>query len=106
MGHIDSGTFEAFMAFGSASIAFSEVIEAVIRCRPAGDAMYSDAINSDAMGPDAVDLLAELRSAHRRLRDLFADGHDDAVCALAPQVIELASRVADALGKDQGPISI
>jgi hypothetical protein len=101
MGHIDTGTFEAFMAFGTASIAFSEVIEPVIRCQPAGVAMYSH-----AMGPDAVDLLVELRSAHRRLRNLFADGDDDAVCDLAPQVIELASRVADALGKDQGPDSI
>jgi hypothetical protein len=96
MGHIDNETFEAFMAFGSASIAFSEMVGPVIRCRPVGD----------AMDPVAVDLGVELRSAHSRLRDLFADGHDDAVCALAPQVIELASRMADALGKDQGPDSI
>jgi hypothetical protein len=92
MGHINTGTFEAFMAFGSASMAFSEVVAGpVIPFHPAGDAM---------------DLLVELGSAHSRLRDLFADGHDDAVCALAQQVIELANRMADALGKDQGPDSI
>jgi hypothetical protein len=101
MGHIASETFGAFMAFGEASMAFSEVTGAVIRGRLAGDA-----IDSDDMDPVASDLLVELRSAHARLRDLFADGHDDAVCALAPQVIELASRMADALGKDQGPDSI
>ena len=92
MGHIDSETFEAFMAFGEASVAFSEVGGLAIRCQPVGDA--------------AGDLLVELRSAHSRLRDLFADGHDDAVCALAPQVIELANRMASALEKDQGPDSI
>jgi hypothetical protein len=96
MGHIDNETFEAFMAFGSASIAFSEMVGPVIRCRPVGDAM--DPVDSD--------LLVELGSAHSRLRDLFADGHDDAVCALAPLVIELANRMADALGKDHGPDSI
>ena len=96
MGHIDSETFEAFMAFGEASIAFTEVTGPAGRIQPVGD----------AMDPVASDLLVELRSAHSRLRNLFADGHDDAVCALAPQVIELASRMADALGKDQGPDSI
>jgi hypothetical protein len=30
MGHIDNETFEAFMAFGEASIAFSEVVGPVI----------------------------------------------------------------------------
>jgi hypothetical protein len=89
--HINTGTFEAFMAFGEASMAFSEVAGPVIPFHPAGD---------------AVDLLLELGSAHSRLRDLFAEGHDAAVCGLAPQVIELANRMADALGKDQGPDSI
>ena len=91
MGHIDSETFEAFMAFGSASIAVSLVVATGLRTQPAGDAM---------------DLSVELRSTHSQLRDLFADGHDDAVCALAPQVIELANRMADALGKNQLPDSI
>jgi hypothetical protein len=96
MGHIDSETFDAFMAFGEASIAFSEVAGPVIQCQPVGD----------AMAPVASDLLVELGSAHSRLRDLFAEGHDDAVCALAPLIIELANRMADALGKDHGPDSI
>jgi hypothetical protein len=78
MGHIDSETFEAFMAFGEASMAFSaEVTGSVNRSELAGD--------STASVPS--DLLLELRSAHARLRDLFAEGHDDAVCALAPLVI-------------------
>jgi hypothetical protein len=101
MGHINSETFEAFMAFGSASMAFSEVTGPVFRGQLAGDAT-----DPDAMAPVASDLLLELRSAHSRLRDLFADGHDDAVCALAPLVIEIANRMADALGKDHGPDSI
>ena len=96
MGHIDSETYKAFMAFGEASIAFSEAAGPENRCHPTSDAM--DAVASD--------LLVELMSAHSRLRDLFADGRDDAVCALAPQVIELANRMADALGKDQLPPSI
>jgi hypothetical protein len=101
MGNIDSETFEAFMAFGSASMAFSEVTGPEIRCQ-----LAAEAVDPDAIDPVASDLLVELRSAHARLRDLFADGHDDAVCALAPKVIELANRMADALGKDQGPDSI
>ena len=91
MGHIDSGTFEAFMAFGNASVAFSGVAGLEVGCPPVDD---------------AFDLLVELRSAHAQLRDHFADGHDDAVCALAPLVIDLANRMADALGKDQLPDSI
>jgi hypothetical protein len=96
MANINTETFEAFMAFGEASIAYTEVARSVIRCQPV----------SDAMAPDPADLLVELRSAHSRLRDLFAGGHDDAVCGLAPLVIELANRMADALGKDHGPDSI
>jgi hypothetical protein len=93
--HINTETFEAFMAFGNASIAPSEVTGPMIRYRPV----------SDAMDPVASDLLLELGSAHARLRDLFADGHDDAVCALAPLVVELAKCMADALGKNHGPDS-
>ena len=59
MAHIDSETFEAFMAFESASMAFSEVTGPEIRCQLPGD----------AMDPVASDLLVELRSAHSRLRD-------------------------------------
>ena len=106
MGHIDSETFEAFMAFGSASMAFSEVAGPVIRGELTGDAAYSNALYLDAMDAVTLGLLVELRSTHAQLRDLFADGHDDAVCALAPQVIDLANRMADALGKDQLPDSI
>jgi hypothetical protein len=91
MAHINTETFEAFMAFGKASVAFSGVTGSEIRSE---------------LADDALDLLIELGSAHSQLRDLFADGHNDAVCALAPQVIELASRMADALGKDQLPPSI
>jgi hypothetical protein len=89
------------MAFGKASIAIAKVAGPVNRGQLVGDSK-----DPDAMDPVASDLLVELRSAHARLRDLFADGHDDAVCVLAPQVIELANRVADALGKDQIPDSI
>ena len=38
-----------------------------------------------------------------QLRELFADGLDDAVCVLARDVMELASETTDVLNQDQGP---
>ena len=49
----------------------------------------------------AEDLLVELSLAHDQLRALFAEGLDDAVCVLARDVMELASRTADVLEQDQ-----
>ena len=49
----------------------------------------------------AEDLLVELSLAHDQLRALFAEGLDDAVCVLARDVMELASRTADVLEQEQ-----
>jgi hypothetical protein len=86
MSRITSTQLEAFLAFGSASIAVIEVMELARRRPP---------------GKTAEDLLVELRLAHEQLQDLFADGLDDAVCALARDVMELASRTADVLEQEQ-----
>jgi hypothetical protein len=51
----------------------------------------------------ASELLLELRAAHVQLRALFAEGLDDAVCALAGDVMELASCTTHVLNQDQGP---
>jgi hypothetical protein len=81
MARITIAQLEAFLAFGRASIAVCDVRE-LARRRNVGDA--------------SKDLVAELR-------DLFAKGLDDAVCVLAGDVMELASRTADVLKRDQGP---
>jgi len=86
MARITSGQLEAFLAFGNASIAVIEVKE-LARRRPPGDT--------------AKDLLAEVSLVHDQLRALFADGLDDAVCVLARDVMELASRTADVLEQEQ-----
>ena len=54
---------------------------------------------AQAGGP-ALDLFVELEAAHARLRVLFAEEHDDAVRALAQNVLELAKRTEDALDQD------
>jgi hypothetical protein len=38
-----------------------------------------------------------------QLRELFADGLDDAVCVLARDVVEPASHMADVLNQGNGP---
>jgi hypothetical protein len=86
MARITSTQLEAFLAFGNASIAVIEVRELARRSQP---------------GDRATDLLAEIRLAHDQLRALFADGLDDAVCVLARDVMELASRTADVLEQEQ-----
>jgi len=48
------------------------------------------------------DLLADVRVAHVRHRELVANGLDDAIGVLAADVLELASETAD-LDQDQGP---
>jgi hypothetical protein len=55
--------------------------------------------------PDASadDLLVELNTAHVQLRELFTHGLDDAVFALARDVMELASETTDLLNQDQEP---
>ena len=85
MARIRTDQLEAFIAFGTASIAVSEVAELVAEAHAGGR---------------AHDLFVELEAAHARLRVLFAAGHDDAVCALAQNVLELAKRTEDALNKD------
>ena len=86
MARITNAQLEAFLAFGNASIAICEVNELVRRSQP-----------DDA----AEDLLAELRDAHEQLRELFDQGLDDAVCVLARDVMELASKSTAVLNQEQ-----
>jgi hypothetical protein len=88
MARINRASLETFLAFGNASIAVCQVNELARRT---------------ASGARAEDLLVEIRAAHAQLRELFADGLDDAVCVLARDVMELASCVAGLLSQDQGP---
>ena len=88
MDHISATHLEAFLAYGNASIAVCEVNELARRSRP------------DAR---ALELLAELKAAHTELRELFANGLDGAVCALAQDIMELAAETAGALDQDQDP---
>ncbi len=88
MTRISSQSLSAFLAFGNASIAVCGVNELVRRGR------------TDAR---ATDFLVELRTAHVQLREFFDQGHDDAVCALARDVMELASKTTEVLNQDQGP---
>jgi len=94
MTRISRASIQAFRAFGNASIAICGVNE-LARSRQAS--------------ARAGELLVELRAAHVQLRALFADGLDDAVCALAGDVMELASvttecsiRTRDHQAVDQG----
>jgi hypothetical protein len=88
MTRITKASLQAFLAFGNASIAVCEVNE------------LARSGHSDAL---ATDLLAELRAAHVQLRELFANGLDDAVWTLAGDVMELASCATEVLNQDQGP---
>ena len=88
MNRISNPQLQAFLAFGNASIAVCQVKE-LARREP-----------SDRR---ADDLLVEVRDAHVQLRELFADGLDDAVIVQARDVMELASRLAEVLNQDQGP---
>ena len=88
MAGIRNPQLEAFLAFGNASIAVCQVKELARR-------RESDAV--------ANDLLVEITDAHLRLRELFAQGLDDAVFVLARDVLDLASRMAEMLNQDHGP---
>jgi hypothetical protein len=88
MSRISSASIRPFLAFGNASIAVSDVNELARRAR---------------RDERARELLVELRAAHAKLQDLFDDGLDDAVCALAQDIMEMASRTADVLRQAQGP---
>ncbi len=77
MARITREGFEACMAFGAASLAVAEVVEMFADSRPS---------------VRARELLTELESAHHRLRDLFADGQDDAMHALPLSIVVLADR--------------
>jgi len=88
MTRISRASIQAFRAFGNASIAICGVNELARRG------------HSSAR---ADELLVELRAAHVQLRGLFAEGLDDAVYALAADVMELASNATDVLNQDQGP---
>ena len=86
MTNITKEGLETCLAFGVASIAVAEVAELI------GDQL-----------PDAStsDLLVELEAAHRRLCDLFDQGEDSAVHALALSVLVLADRTTATIREDR-----
>jgi hypothetical protein len=88
MNRITNASIKAFLAFGNASIAVCEVNELARRTQ---------------LDDPARDLLAEVRTAHAQLRELFAQGLDDAVIVVARDVMELAFRTTEVLNQDQGP---
>ena len=91
MERFTKSALEAFRTFGAASIAVSEV-KLLAR---------DQLVHQDRPTGQLADLLLELEAAHSRLRALFADGHDAAVTALAPQVLVIADRTASALEIDR-----
>jgi len=82
MAHITREGFETSMAFGTASLAVTEVAELVVGQLPDG---------SDRA------LFEELEAAHHRLRDLFAESEDAAVYGLALSILVLADRMGGEL---------
>ena len=75
----------ACMAFGVASLAVAEVAELVRHQLP---------------DDSTRDQLVELEAAHRRLCDLFDQGEDAAVHALALSVLVLAGRTTATIRED------
>jgi hypothetical protein len=85
MARITREGFETCMAFGMASLAVAEVADLVTDQLPDGPIR---------------DLFVELEAAHHQLRDLFDDGDDAAVHALALSVLVLADRTTDAIREE------
>jgi hypothetical protein len=77
---------ETFLAFGTASIAVSDLGQRMAR--------------GHSYGP-AFDLFVEMKAAHSRLRVLFDHELDDDVLVLAHNVVELAQRTACALDQEE-----
>jgi len=85
MANITKEGLETCMAFGVASIAVAEAAELV------RDQLHDDSTR---------DLVVELEAAHRRLCDLFDQGEDSAVHALALSVLVLADRTTATIRED------
>jgi hypothetical protein len=86
MARITHPQLEAFLAFGNASIAICEVKELARRRE---------------VGEQARDLLVEISAGHVRLRELFANGLDDAVAVLSRDVMDLVSFLTDVLNQEK-----
>ena len=85
MANITREGLDACMAFGMASLAIAEVAQLV------RGQLHDDSTS---------DLLVELEAAHRRLCDLFDQGEDTAVHALALSVLVLADRTTATIRQD------
>jgi hypothetical protein len=83
VGRMTSEQLEAFLAFGTASVAVAEVTELAARMQPTDRTSLA--------------LLVELELLHTQLRALFAEGHDDTVCTVAENLVVLGKRTTDAL---------
>ena len=86
MANITREGLDACMAFGMASLAIAEVAQLV------RGQLHDDSTS---------DLLVELEAAHRRLCDLFDQGEDTAVHALALSVLVLADRTTATIREDR-----
>ena len=86
MARITGAQLEAFLAFGNASIAVIEVKELARRSQ---------------IGKEARDLLVEISAGHVRLRELFAEGLDDAVVVLSRDVMDLVSFLTEVLNQEK-----
>ena len=86
MANITREGLDACMAFGMASLAIAEVAQLV------RGQLHDDSTS---------DLLVELEAAHRRLCDLFDQGEDSAVHALALSVLVLADRTTATIREDR-----
>ena len=86
MARMTPEALETFLAFGTASIAVSDVGQRMAR--------------GQRDGP-ASDLFVEMKAAHSRLRVLFDLELDDDVLVLAHNVMELAERTACALDQEE-----
>ena len=82
MSNLTNSSVTAFLAFGSASIAVAEVKELAL---------------DGAISADARNLLVELEVVHNYLRELFAQGHNEAIYSQAAVVMGVASRASAAL---------
>jgi hypothetical protein len=86
MARMRTEAVQAMLAFGTASIAVSDVGQRMARG------------NGD--GP-ASELFVEMQAAHSRLRVLFDLKLDDDVLVLAHDIVELAERTAIALDQEE-----
>jgi len=76
-------------------LVLGEAPEATCACASLAVAEATGLVATACPTESALELLAELGAAHDRLRDLFAEGSDEAVCCHALSVMVLADRLIE-----------